>query len=68
MVDIRRELGPENCLANNRGVHRSTPKPIIHNMNLIGGGTKTDTNHIPAAKEILWNTLWKSGARMEPVF
>ena len=29
----------------------STPKPIIHNMNLIGGGTKTDTNHIPAAIE-----------------
>jgi hypothetical protein len=31
---------------NNNGIPISTAKPIIHRMNLSGGGTNTDANHI----------------------
>ena len=58
----------ESCLANNKGVPISTPKPIIQKMNLIGGGTNADTNHIPAELKILWNIWWSADALQEHVF
>ena len=45
------QIVPESCLEKNRGVPISTPNPIIQKMNLIGGGTNMDTNHIAAAME-----------------
>ena len=62
------QIVPESCLANNKGVPISTASPIIHKINLIGEGTNTDTNQIPAAIENPMEYVVVSWRGLEHIF